>query len=248
MNIDMSTDPRVKRWGNVAKFAALIVVGFVVAPFIFTALTGLIGLILAGGLLTATWMFLPAIEAGAANIRLKMIKKEAARNPIETLQNDLREKTVALDSRKTAIEELNGKIRTFADRVNKIKDEYGATDSAYLKLNGDLSDLRRIYANRCEKWKQAKAQLDKFAESIDRGKMIWEAGLAAAAARESSGLTEDDFYQRLRTETAFDAIQDGYNQALASLDTSLMDEPVALPARNPNNVIDINAVEMKAKV
>lgn len=239
-------DPRARRWGIVAKYAALLAVGFFVAPYIFTAITGLVGLIAAGGIMLGTWMVLPAVEAGAANLRLKLIKGEAARNPVETLENDLRDKTVALDDRKTAIEKLNGQIRTFGDKVASIKEKYGVNDSGYIKLNGDLVDLKRISANRAEKWKEAHNQLGRYAESIDRAKMIWDAGNAAAAARESSGLTEDDFYARLRSETAFDSIQEGYNQALASLDTSLLDSP-AQAALSASDATTINITPATAK-
>lgn len=221
------TDPRAKRWGIVAKYAALLGVGFFVAPFIFTAITGLVGLLTAGGIMLATWMTMPAIEAGAANLRLKFIKAEAARNPVETLQNDLRDKMVALDERKKNIQKLDGQIRMFSDKVDGIKTKYGPQDSGYLKLSADLTDLRRILAHRGQKWKEARKQLDRYGEEIERASMIWDAGNAAAAARESSGLSEDEFYAKLRAETAFDAIQTGYNEALASLDTALLEEPDA---------------------
>ena len=55
--------------------------------------------------------------------------------------------------------------------------------------------------------------------------MIWDAAQAAAAARETSGLTEDEFFAKLRAETAFDSIQKSYNDALASLDSALLDGP-----------------------
>ncbi len=218
-----STDPRAKRWAFVAKGVALLAVGFFIAPFIFTAITGLVGLIAAGAVMGLTWMVLPAIGNGAANIRLKLIKAEAAKNPVETLQNDLRDKTVALDLRKTNIEKLNGQIRTFADKVAGIKERYGVGDSGYVKLNADLANLKRVAFHRAEKWKEARAQLNRYSEEIDRAGMIWDAGNAAAAARESSGLSEDEFYAKLRAETAFDSIQNGYNEALASLDTSMLE-------------------------
>lgn len=218
------TDPRAKRWGAFAKYAALLGIGFVVAPFIWTAIGGLIGLAAAGAILVGGWMVLPVVESAAANMRLKLIKAEAARNPVETLQNDLRAKTVALDERKTAIQRLNGNIRTFGDKVDGIKAKYGDKDSGYIKLSADLADLKRISASRVEKWNEAMHQLERYAESIERAGMIWDAGLAAAAARESSGLSEEEFYAKLRSETAFDAIQNSYNEALASLDTMLLED------------------------
>ncbi len=233
------TDPRAKRWAFLAKAAALLVGGFFIAPFIWTAIGGLVGLVAAGIAIGAIWMVLPAVGSLAANMRMKLIRVEAAKNPVETLMNDLHDKTVALDGRKTQIEKLNGQIRTFADKVAGLKEKYGVNDSGYVKLAGDLTDLKRIALNRAEKWKEAKKQLERYEESIDRAQMIWEAGNAAAAARESSGLTDEDFYARLRAETAFDSIQQNYNEALASLDTSMLEEPAvqaALPAASSTTI------------
>ncbi len=245
----VNIDPRAKRWATAAKAIAILGIGFVAAPFIWTAIGGLVGLLAAGAIMLTTWMLLPAVGSAAANMRLKLIKHEAARNPVETLQKDLMDKTVALGERKTAIEQLNGQIRTFADKVDEIKQKYGAQDSGYVKLSADLADLRRVAAQRAVKWKEAWAQLERYAEEIDRASMIWDAANAAAAARESSGLTEDEFYSRLRSETALDAIQNGYNEALASLDTSMLDTPTqqALPAADSRPVIDVTPIAAKVR-
>jgi septal ring factor EnvC (AmiA/AmiB activator) len=225
MNQTIINDPRARRWGNVAKYGVLLVAGFLVAPYIWISITGLLGLLVAAGVILAAWMVRPVVFSMAANLRLKFIKAEASRNPVETLQNDLKAKTEALGKRKEAIETLNSQIRTFSDKVDEIKGRYGAEDSGYQKLSRDLSDLRRVYAHRCEKWKEAREQLERYAEEIKRANMIWDAAQAAAAARETSGLTEDEFFAKLRAETAFDSIQKSYNDALASLDTALLDGP-----------------------
>lgn len=225
MNQPVVTDRRARLWGNIAKYGALLTVGFIVAPFIWIAIGGLLGLIVAGIVFLGTWMLRPVVFSIAANLRLKFIKAEASKNPVETLQNDLKVKTEALGVRKDAIEKLNGQIRTFSDRVDGIKTNYGEKDPGYIKLSRDLQDLRRIYVHRCEKWREASKQLERFEEEIRRANMIWEAAQAAAAARETSGLTEDEFFAKLRTETAFDSINQSYNDALASLDTAMLDGP-----------------------
>lgn len=114
-----TNDPRVKRWGNFAKGAVFLVFGFLMAPFIFTAITGLLGLIAGLVIVGTAWTVLPAIEDKAKNMRLKLIKAEAAKNPIETLENDYKQKSIELDKRKTAIEQLKGRIMTFADGVSQ---------------------------------------------------------------------------------------------------------------------------------
>lgn len=227
MNQPVINDPRARFWGNVAKYGALLVAGFLVAPYIWVAIGGLIGLIVAVGVILAAWMVRPVVFSFAANMRLKLIKAEASKNPVETLQNDLKDKAKALSDRKDAIEKLNSQIRTFSDKVDEIRASYGAEDAGYLKLSRDLADLRRVYGHRCEKWKEAREQLKLYEEEIKRANMIWEAAQAAAAARETSGLTEDEFYAKLRAETAFDAIQKSYNDALASLDTAMLEGPSA---------------------
>ena len=235
MNQPVINDPRARFWGNIAKYGALLVAGFLVAPFIWVAIGGLIGLIVAVVVILAAWMLRPVVFSFAANMRLKLIKSEAAKNPVETLQNDLKDKAEALGKRKEAIETLNSQIRTFSDKVDEIKASYGPEDAGYQKLSRDLADLRRVYAHRCDKWKEAREQLKLYEEEIKRANMIWEAAQAAAAARETSGRTEDEFYAKLRTETAFEAIKKSYNDALASLDTALLEETssisIAIPAR-----------------
>lgn len=225
MNTPIDNETRRKRIEMAVKIGALGLVGFFVAPFILIAVKGILGLALAAGISFSLIYFTPVMASMLANWRLKAIKAEASRNPVETLQNDFRAKSIALDDRKTNIEKLNGQIRTFSDKVDGIKDKYGDKDSAYLKMSRDLLDLRRIYKNRCEKWNEAHTQLGLFEEQIERAGMIWDAANAASAARETSGLTEDEFFAKLRTETAFDAIQNNYNQALASLDTAMIDTP-----------------------
>ncbi len=249
-----SLDPRARRWGVFAKYAALLGVGFIVAPYVFTAITGLVGLIFAGLIMFGTWLMVPVIESAGQNLRLKLIKGEAARNPVETLNNELRRQMAALDERKTAVGRLNGQIGTFADKLDTIGEKYGKQDSAYLKLAAQLKDLKRVASNREEKWKLAFVQLKRFEQEIERASMIWDAAQAAAAAQESSGLTEADFMAKLKTETSLDSIMTTFNETLASLDTDLMQSdaerlinvtPVqtALPAPDDRNVIDATVLQ-----
>lgn len=76
--------------------------------------------------------------------------------------------------------------------------------------------------------------------------MIWDISKAAAAARESSGLTEDEFYAKIKSETAFDSVQTGYNEAIASLDTMMIDDDKPLEITQGNkNVIELPANAVK---
>jgi hypothetical protein len=222
MNPTPVTDPRARFWGNVAKWGILIPIGFFIAPFIWIALGGLFGLLCTIAFLVGVWMLRPVAFAFAANMRLKLIKAEAAKNPVETLQVELKRRMEALDQRKTAIGRLNGQIRTLGDKVDILTKKYGPKDEAVVKLKSQHKDLERVADNRETKWKQAYAMLQRFEQEIERASMIWDAAMAAAAAQETSGMTEEDFMAKLRTETSLDAIRNTFNDTLASLDTDLM--------------------------
>jgi len=218
------SDPRAIRWGTFAKYAMLLVVGFAVAPFIWIALGGLLGLIVAALVMIAAWMLRPWVFTKAANIRISLIKHEAAKNPVPTLQENLRKEMASLDERKTKIEKLNGAIRNFKTQTREIADKYGENDPSFVQMSKDIVDLERVYVDRCNKWNKAARELKRFAEEIEKAEMIWEAAQAAAAAREASGLTSEAWETELKTKTALDSIQSSYNDALASLDTSMLEE------------------------
>ena len=94
-------------------------------------------------------MLLPAIQNAAANLRLKLVKSEAARNPVETLQLEHQRQSQMLEERKAAIETMSGAIRTLADTIKKLASEF--PDSPELEqMKQDYADLRSIEQSRME--------------------------------------------------------------------------------------------------
>lgn len=215
-----ATDPRARRWGMVAKYASLLVVGFLVAPYVFTAITGLVGLLVAGGIMLGAWMVLPAIESGAANLRLKLIKAEASKNPIETLQNEYLRRTQSLNERKEKIETLAAKTAGFGTKLSQFKRDYPSEAQIYQ----DIYDKMVLLLKRSrEQWVVAEKQLDSFDREIEKAKAKWDMALAAADLRKDAGNVEAEFFAKLRVECSFDTIELGMNSAFAQLDTLLME-------------------------
>lgn len=244
-----TTDPRAKRWAAATKYGAILVVGFFVAPYIWVAIGGLLGIAAASLLIGGSWMLLPWLGLKAGNLRLSLVKHEAAVNPVPTLQNELQRQQQALDERKTAIGRLQGQISTFEDKLGVLGKRFGKADDSYVKMLTQLGSLKRVLQNREDKWQAAFVQVGKFEQEIERASMIWDAAQAAAAAQESSGLTEADFMAKLKTETALDSIRSTFNDTIASLDTDLMQNDAekmltaptqaALPAPDEQPAIDV---------
>jgi hypothetical protein len=215
------TDKRAIFWGNALKWSMLLVVGFAVAPFIWVAIGGLLGLIVAGVILLIAWMLRPVAFSMAANARLYFIKAEARRNPCVTLKEDLRRQMVELDKRREAVNRLKGRVLSLSDKLNEIAVKWGTKGQDYIKLLSVRDSLSKLHTHRLAKWDEAHNELGRWSREIDRAEDIWEAAQDAHDAQAESGLSEDQFFAKLKTDTALDAIQTSFNTALASLDTEL---------------------------
>lgn len=238
--LPLSPEQRAQRWATVAKYVAILGVGFVVSPYVFTAITGLVGLIAAGGIMLATWMLLPAVGTFAANLRLKLLKAEAARNPIETLENEHLRRSQLLTERKNKIETLAAKTNGFGSKLTDFKRRYPDEAQTYQ----DIYDKMVLLLKRSrEQWTMAERQLVAFQGEIDKAKAKWAMALAAADLRQDAGKVEEEFLARLKVECSFETIELGMNSAFAQLDTLLMESesveinvtPAAQPARDMVN-------------
>lgn len=253
MNDTSSLDPRAKRLGNIAKYIFLVLGLAVFGPIIWLAVGGLIGLILLGGIWTATWMLRPWVFSKAANLRLKLIKHEAAVSPIETLSEEHRKQTIALNERKQGVETMAGAIKTLDQAIDSLQADF--PDSAELpQMRADQAELENLLDARREDWKQAYVTLGEFAKEIQRVGKLWDVSLAAAKARQQSGLTEDEWLSKLKTQTAIDAVRTNLNTQLAALNTENMQAEAdrilkgktaakALPAPNVQAAIDIPSIK-----
>lgn len=218
---DISPEQRRKRIEGVVKILILAVTGFLVAPFIFLAIKGLIGLVLAGVVGIVIVQFAPVVAAMIANWRLKMLKAEAARNPIETLQNDFGRRMEALRKFREAITTFSAEVQNFADKLVGFKRQY--PDEAN-RFDEQLQKMHRLLDLRKRKYQEAQESLQAYSLEIDKAKAIWGMGQAAAAMNKAAGMTEDDFLARIMNETALEAVQTGMNTAFADLEISLLDE------------------------
>lgn len=252
-------DARGRRWGNFALYAALAVGGFFIAPFVMTAIGGILGTAAALALIGTIFWALPIIQMKAANLRLCLIKHEAASNPVLTLQEEHRRQSVQLEGRKAGIEKMDGAIRTLHQTIDQLEADF--PDSPELpQMKSDEADLRGLLASRNQDWQDAFVSLGDFAKEIQRVSRLWDVSLAAAAARQQSGLSQEEWLGKMKTQTAIDAVRNKLNEQLASLNTEKMESDAqrilkgkqaakatinvtpaqaALPAASEANVIDV---------
>lgn len=209
-----------KRIETVVKIALLGVAGFLVAPFIYTAITGLVGLVVAATAGLVIVNLAPSAAALIANWRLKALKAVAAANPIETLENQYAERENALIKIRDNIKEFYAVVQELWGQIQAHNEKYPDRPSQFLEKYNKMKDLLAL---RSAKYKQAQANLKGFSELIDEKRSDWKVAQAAAKAMKLANVGED-FQSKLMADTALTTIQDGLNFAFSELEVSLLDE------------------------
>lgn len=204
-----------------SKIGLCAVIGFVVSPFIFLAIQGLLGILVAGTIGLLGMNFAPVLIDMLANAKMKALKFEASKNPIETLELDYGKRQEALEQFREAINMFSASIKTFQDKLAGFKTKF-PNDSE--KFDDQLSKMKQLLDIRRNKYKDAEKSLIQYSSEIDRAKAIWAMSLEAAKMNNASGMDEKDLVQRIKVETSIDAITTSMNKNFAELETSLIEE------------------------
>ena len=221
MNDSLTLETRRKRIETTLKIVGLAVAGFVVAPFVFLAIKGLIGLAIAAGISLTILYATPAIASALANWRLKLLKAEAMRNPVETLQNQFAKKTEALNAFREQIKIFNSQVMAFADQVKQyVRD---GLDDAPTYVD-QLEKMRKLLKLREQKYLDAKQTLKEFSETIERTDRKWKMACAAVKMNEAAGTMAGDVFDNICIETSLESVQGKLNEAFADLEISLLDD------------------------
>ena len=193
MSQQLTSEQRRKRIEFAVKAVGAGIIGLVAAPFIITAAWGVAGIIVIGAVSIITINFIPVFASMVANWRLKALKAEASRNPVETLQNDYVKRQEALVEFKDAIKTFVMEVQTFSDKLSEFVKQY--PDDAD-KFRSQLDKMKQLLKLREKKYKQAQQGLEAYHLEIQKAGAIWDMGQAAARMNEAAGLTEEDFFSK----------------------------------------------------
>lgn len=211
------------------KLLALGVIGFLVGPFIFLTIKGIVGLAVAAVIsLTLINVGAPWFAVKVANWRLKALKHEASLNPIETLENQYGKRAEALNNILQGLREFYAVIEDLAQQIREHNGRYPNRPSQFQEK---YEKMKSLYTLRSKKYKQAKSNLEGFSELIDEKRSDWRVAQAAAKAMKLANVGED-FQSRLMQDTALTSIQDGLNIAFSELEVSLLEEQVVVSEPN----------------
>lgn len=211
-----------------AKFKTLLNIGiitaicFAVAPIIFTAIGGAIGLAIAYVLGAVVLALRPAFTEWLAQLKFKTMDAVISRAPVETLYQRAKERVDELNEQRAILNEQAGNLEGFKKKAKAFAKKY--PDDAN-DMNEKLIGYEKLFAWRVELFKQAKKETQNFVKEVEKAEDIYEMALADAALGKSFNKGKD-FMSIYREKTAFDAIDKANSKAMANLRMALVDDVV----------------------
>lgn len=218
----MNTEQKRRRIELAVKLTATLVVAFFVSPFIFVAINGLIGMIAATLIGVTAVNLAPWVGMKVANWRLKAIKHEASKNPIETLQNEYQERRQGMLDFRSAIETFSGAVNIFKEKLHAMENEYGVNEAK--PYRDQYEAMKQLLEMRVQKYKQTQVNLERFEKEIEKAQVKWDMAQEAAKMNRAAAITEGDFISKIQVETALGAVQKSLSISFAELEMSLVDE------------------------
>ncbi len=205
-----------RRW----KIGLALLVGVAAAPVVVAGIEGLAGLIVIWLMSTVALQFAPVVSMKVAVWRLKAIKALAQKNPIETMEAVYLEKSETIKTGDAKIVAFEGRYRTYLDQLDQFKENHPSKADRFVQIGKTMgAGLKRMKVKQSAAKQQQKAYWDKIQEA----KAIYSMALAARAVSELSADAEQQVFQEIRQQVAFDTVNNAFNSAVAELSLDVED-------------------------
>lgn len=217
-------DPEVrkKQIATAMKWAAGLGLGLWVSTWIFSAIGGLIGLIIAAALGVAVQQLAPWYTMFMANLAMKLLVGEARKNPIETMKNIYVDNMKTIEAKDQKIGEFAGRLEDFKDKMDGFAKKYPEEADKYRQVAAKMGALLK---RQIQKQKQAKEAAKYYYDRIQKAEAIYAMACAARDVQTLAGKIEKQVYQDIMKQVAFDSVTHQFNTAVAELTTETDTEP-----------------------
>jgi hypothetical protein len=246
----MSTlEEKKQKIASYAKWGLGALAAFVVAPVIFLVVKGIVGLMIAGLLGLVVINAAPFVAMKLANWKIKAIKYEAGANPIETLENLLIAKREAFNVAVTEVTKGVAARDDFAVKTRAFARQYPARAAEFEQK---LAAMTALIERKKDALQAAQTQLKLADDKLDEMRAYWDMSQAAQAANAAVQMDTGDLYERMKADTAYDAVMSSFNQAFAELEVTASlteaDSPGLLIHKPRNATLDFVEVVEPVKV
>lgn len=227
------------------KVAGIATAGFVAAPFVFIAIGGVVGLAAAAAVGVTIVTLAPVFSLKIANWKYRLIDAEkvahikavtgaAADNPIETLTALLIAKKGAFNVFKASVEVAVTARSNFKLKVETFKKKYPARAAEF---EAQLARMTDLVERKKKALAEAQQSLEDGDNKLEEMKAYYEMSKDAIEANRAAGMDTGDAFEKLKADTACDAVFESMNMAFAqlevaaALDVDEADKPAAAVAQ-----------------
>lgn len=229
-------NPRTK---NRVILGSIVAAGILVSPVLLFFLKAAVGVGLALAALAIMWLavihFGPAVSVYFANKGLASLKHAVQENPIEDMENraaEAEERLNAFNEKLTlfraAVSLHGGKLRSFEQKH--------PNDPTLSTFREQQDKMRQLLASREAKYRKSVDNLNAYHVEIDRARAIWDMSVSAAKLSAAAGDLDQSVIDKIRQQTAMDAVEQAMHESFAALDNEVFnEETIEAEAREVSN-------------
>ena len=217
------------------------------APVIWAAASagvGLIALAVIGAVGLGVIQVIPYLGQKLENTVLKLRKFEARSNPIEQLQNFLRQKAQQVADFKTAVTTINAQIRSLEDMVKQRKQQRPGYDATAQERS--IQAMKEAYSVLVTKYTNAERALADLRQVIQDKEFEWKFSQAGQAAMQTLNATSGkELMEAMLADEAFSSVTDNFNKVFAELEMEAQHLTTAKQLEfAPGMTIDVSAINL----
>ena len=233
---------------RVGAVVATVGIMALVAPIIWAAASAGIGLIALGviGLVGfAVLQALPYFGQKIENTVLKLRKAEARGNPIEQLQNFMRQKAQQVADFKAAVATIGGQIKNLQAMVDQRKKERPGYDASAQEKS--IAAMQDAYNALKQKYINAENALVQLREVIQDKEFEWKFSQAGQQAMQNLNATSGkELMEAMLADEAFSSVTENFNKVFADLEVEAQHLTAAKQLSfDQGMVLDVSNINLK---
>ena len=226
---------------------AAVAVLALIAPVIWAAASAGVGLIALGIIGVVGFGFiqaLPYFGQKLENAVLKLRKDEARANPIEQLQNFLRQKAQQVADFKAAVTMIGSQIKSLQAMVDQRKRERPNYDATAQEKS--IKSMQEVYAMQVQKYRNAEKALEELKLAIQDKEFEWKFSQAGQQAMKSLNATSGkELMEAMLADEAFSSVTENFNNVFAELEMEAAHLTEAKQLEfSPGMTIDVSSINL----
>ena len=224
--LDQVIDDYTQKFSRVSSFIKYGVIGLfclVIAPFVFSILKGIVGLVAVVGVIGLSVWAAPLVANKLANLTMSVLMKDASVNPIETLNNQVIKRREQLQLIEVNLRESQAEKERFGRELREFAESYPSEGNQFADhaaaFEQELHQRRQDYSN-------AVSRLHEFESEVEKAGAVWRMAQATHRMTALTGNAVQETVGAMLENTSLRAINDSLDSSMAALKTSQLKRTV----------------------